>query len=187
MDTFKRSGAAVKNLRINRRSHPDLVSFQNRFFKRVMQENTEGQFFRSVYGEDVESIPYEIDTNSSRVRIIGSETSDDSKGVAKTIRALLEEEIVFRNKSGGCLKRQITPGDIAILLRTFSRVTSYEAALEEMNIPFYTVGSRNFYERPEVTGPLSWLDLLVDPLNDNNLASFLLSPAFGATLDEMLL
>ncbi len=186
MDTFKRSGAAVKNLRINRRSHPDLVSFQNRFFKRVMQENTEGQFFRSVYGEDVESIPYEIDTNSSRVRIIGSETSDDSKGVAKTIRALLEEEIVFRNKSGGCLKRQVTPGDIAILLRTFSRVTSYEAALEEMNIPFYTVGSRNFYERPEVTGPLSWLDLLVDPLNDNNLASFLLSPAFGATLDEML-
>ncbi|WP_367362255.1 hypothetical protein [Mesotoga sp.] len=55
-----------------------------------------------------------------------------------------------------------------------------------MNIPFYTIGSRNFYERPEVTGPLSWLDLLVDPLNDNNLASFLLSPAFGATLDEML-
>ncbi|CCU83939.1 UvrD/REP helicase [Mesotoga infera] len=186
MKSFQNNGGELRNLRINRRSHPDLVTFQNKLFGKIMKRDFENEFFRSIYDEDIESLPYQRDIESSRVRIIRTESSDDSREVARSVRALIEEELVFKTKTGEYEKRRIVPGDIAILLRTFSKISSYENALEKLNIPFYTVGSRNFYERPEVSGLLSWLDLLVDPLDNNNLVSFLLSPAFGASLDEVL-
>ena len=186
MDEFKSGGLEPLHLAVNRRSHPTLVEFQNHIFQKIMPPDYSGDYFRSVYEKEVEALPYESDEPLERIRLIRSETSDDSRTVAAAIRALLEEEIHFRRKDGSCLKRKIKPGDIAILLRTFSRISNYERALEELNIPYYTIGSKNFYDRPEVAGPLAWLDLLVDPLDDWNFVTFLLSPSFACSLDDIL-
>lgn len=186
MEDFKAKGLDTEHLKLNRRSHPDLVEFQNRLFSMVMPKDRSGEYFRSSYENCVESMSYEGDGQSERIRLIRSETADDSLSIARAIRALLEEELHFRKRDGSYTKNKIKPGDIAILLRTFSKINNYEQALEELNIPYYTVGSKNFYERPEVAGPLAWLDMLVDPLDDWNFSTFLLSPCFGASLDEIL-
>jgi len=186
MEEFELRGLETSYLSTNRRSHPKLVEFQNLLFSKIMPATSSGEYFRSVYDREVEAIPYGLDEDIERVRFLSSETADDSREVAKAIRALLEEEIYFRDRTEKCVKRKIKPGDITILLRTFSKIVNYEKALEELNIPYYTVGSKNFYERPEVSGPLAWLDFLIDPLDDWNFTTFLLSPSFGASLDELL-
>ncbi|OAA21801.1 exodeoxyribonuclease V subunit beta, partial [Kosmotoga sp. DU53] len=182
---FEIKNAHLETLSVNRRSHPDLVEFQNRLFSKIMLQDRSGKYYKSFYDTEVSAIPYEQDSNDSRVRVLVSENSDDSQVVAQYIKNLLSEEITFRNKDGSYSTRKIKPGDIAILLRKFVNVSRYEDALEENGIPYYTVGSKAFYDRPEIAGPLAWLDVIVDPLDDAAFARFLLSPAFGATLEDL--
>lgn len=182
---FEIKNAHLETLSVNRRSHPDLVEFQNRLFSKIMLQDRSGKYYKSIYDTEVSAIPYEQDSNDSRVRVLVSENSDDSQVVAQYIKNLLSEEITFRNKDGSYSTRKIKPGDIAILLRKFVNVSRYEDALEENGIPYYTVGSKAFYDRPEIAGPLAWLDVIVDPLDDAAFARFLLSPAFGATLEDL--
>ena len=70
-------------------------------------------------------------------------------------------------------------------MRKFTNVGSYESSLEEQKIPFYTIGNKNFYDRPEIAGPLAWLDIIVDPLDDISFVTFLTSPCFNATIEEI--
>ncbi|OAA30406.1 exodeoxyribonuclease V [Kosmotoga arenicorallina S304] len=183
---FELNGKPVEELDTNRRSHPDIVEFQNRLFSKIMINDFSGKYYKAYYEKEIKALPYDSSESESRVRVLLSDQADDSKEVANYISRLLQEELTFRDKSGKTEKRRIQPGDIAILLRSFTKITKYEEALENLGIPYYTVGSREFYNRPEVAGPLAWLDMVVDPLDDNAFTRFLLSPAFGGTLDEIL-
>ena len=113
--------------------------------------------------------------------------SDDSHQISDYLKNLLEETIMFRYKDGRCEARKIKPGDIAILLRKFTKVENYEAVLEDAGIPFYTVGSRNFFQRPEISGLIAWLKFIADPNDDLSFTEFFLSPAFGGSIEEALL
>ncbi|AKI97609.1 UvrD-helicase domain-containing protein [Kosmotoga pacifica] len=183
---FLSTGKLVEELDTNRRSHPDIVEFQNRLFQRIMTNDFSGKYYKAYYEKPIKALPYDSESKESRVRILYSEKADDSKEIAMYISKLLHEELTFRKKDGSIERRKVEPRDIAILLRQFTKVTHYEEALEELGIPYYTVGSKEFYNRPEVAGPLAWLDIVVDPLDDKAFTRFLLSPAFGANLDEIL-
>ncbi|MFW6172817.1 MAG: UvrD-helicase domain-containing protein, partial [Elusimicrobiota bacterium] len=185
-DYFLQEDSNLERLTTNRRSHPDIVEFQNRFFNKIMNPRHAEKLFYSQYESKIDPLPYESDDNSSRIRLLFSETTaKEPSRIAKCIVNLLNEKITFRNKEGHYEKRLVKPGDIAILFRKSGKVKSYEEQLEKNSIPYYTIGGKNFYERPEVAALLAWLDIIVDPLDDNSFAKFLLSPAFGVSLDEI--
>jgi len=182
---FLVSGKSVEELDTNRRSHPNIVEFQNRLFSKIMVNDFSGKYYKAHYEKEIKALSYGSNSPESRVRVLFSDQADDSKEVANYISKLLQETLTFRSKNGEIEKRKVQPGDIAILLRRFTKITKYEDALENLGIPYYTVGSREFYNRPEVAGPLAWLDMIVDPLDDEAFTRFLFSPAFGGTLDEV--
>lgn len=186
-ENFSQQGSNLTQLITNRRSHPDIVEFQNRLFGKIMNPQHAEKLFYSTYKSEIKPLPYESDDNASRLRVMFSEkASKEPIRIAKCIAGLLSEKITFRDKTGHYEKRVIRPGDIAILFRKSGKVKLYEEQLEKYSIPYYTVSGKNFYDRPEVAALLAWLDIIVDPLDDNSFAKFLLSPAVGLSLDELV-
>jgi ATP-dependent helicase/nuclease subunit A len=82
--------------------------------------------------------------------------------------------------------RPVRYKDIAVLLRTTSRLENFEAALERRNVPYYVVDGRGFYGRPEVAWIINMLRAVDDPFDDAALAAVLRHPVFGLS-DESLL
>ena len=178
---FKSKGKETETLDKSYRSHPDLVKFHNVFFGKVMGRDR-GPGYASTYGKDITAVK-DYGTGRERVRILES-TNKEHNTIADYIGALLEEELEFSVGEKLLEKRSVRPGDIALLLRKFSNVRKYEQALEDAGIPYYTVGSRKFFESPEIAGLLSLAAFIGDPDDDLAFLTFFLSPAWGGTLDE---
>ncbi|RLL82611.1 hypothetical protein Y696_00505 [Mesotoga sp. H07pep.5.4] len=179
---FEESDDATDTLGKSYRSHPEIVKFHNIFFKKVMSNPTL-EAFASRYGENVEALEPHGDRREKRVRILESKGKDHAGPVAAHIRSLLDEELDFR-EGKSVVTRKIRPGDIAILLRKFKNVEKYQEALEANRIPYYTVGSRKFFQRPEIAGLIAFVSFLGNPADDRAFLSFFLSPAWGGTLQD---
>jgi len=180
---FRSKGKTTETLDRSYRSHPDLVKFHNVFFGKVMGRDR-GPGYASTYGKDITAVK-DYGTGRERVRILESENKEYSATVADYIGVLLEEKLEF-SVGKREEKRNVRPGDIALLLRKFSNVRKYEQALEDAGIPYYTVGSRKFFESPEIAGLLSLAGFIGDRDDDLAFLTFFLSPAWGGTLDEAL-
>jgi ATP-dependent exoDNAse (exonuclease V) beta subunit len=76
--------------------------------------------------------------------------------------------------------------DIAILSRTILSLAPIQQALDERGIPSVVSGGRSFFETREVRDLLSWLGVLADPLDDQNLLVVLRSPLVGVSDDTLL-
>lgn len=77
-------------------------------------------------------------------------------------------------------------GEMAILLRTRSDAEKYRAALERAGIPGYLGIGREYYKKLELGEALSFLRLLVNPLDDVALLGILRSPMVGVDIDTLL-
>jgi ATP-dependent helicase/nuclease subunit A len=73
----------------------------------------------------------------------------------------------------------VTPGDIAVLLRSRTGLDAYERALHRANVPFTVVEGEGFFETPEIRAMLTLLDVVIDPTDDRALHGLLRSPVFG--------
>ena len=82
---------------------------------------------------------------------------------------------------------RIKPSDIAILLRTNSKVQSFAKALEKRGIPFAKKGSDGFFSSPEVMLALSLLNTVDNPHRDIWLMGVLCSPIYDFSSDELTL
>ena len=69
--------------------------------------------------------------------------------------------------------------DIAILLRAFTGVWTYESALRRAGIPFLTVQGKGFYQREEITDLIKLLRFLDNTTDELALAAILRSPLGG--------
>lgn len=79
------------------------------------------------------------------------------------------------------------PEDIVILLRSpNSKAEVYAEALKKLNIPYYDVSRKSFFENAEILLMLSLLNCIDNPSGDIYLAGTLRSPIFGFTLDELV-
>lgn len=81
--------------------------------------------------------------------------------------------------------RDAKPQDITIMLRTRSRLKTYERSLDEYDIPYTVVSGTGFYNAPEITAVLNLLRVLEDPHDELALYGVLRSPLFGLT-DQVL-
>jgi DNA helicase II / ATP-dependent DNA helicase PcrA len=70
----------------------------------------------------------------------------------------------------GLIRKGRTAGDVAVIYRTNARSRPFEMALRRAGFPYQIVGARRFYERREVKDLLSYLKLVVNPVDE---ASFL--------------
>ncbi len=83
-----------------------------------------------------------------------------------------------------------TPGvhfkDIAILLRTRTRLKEFENALRRHGIPFIVAGGIGFFQQQEIYDFANLLRVLVDHRQDIALAGVLRSPLFNFSDDQLL-
>ena len=105
---------------------------------------------------------------------------DEAAYVADRIAQMLGRE---RREDG----TPLTPGDIAILLRSPGRdAAAYADALEARGIRVHNRASNTLYEQPEILLILSILHAIDNPTRDIHLAAAMKSPVFGFTLDDLV-
>lgn len=76
--------------------------------------------------------------------------------------------------------------DMAILLRTRTRLKEFEDALRRQQIPFVVAGGIGFYQQQEIYDLANLLRVLADQRQDIALAGVLRSPLFSFSDDQLL-
>lgn len=79
----------------------------------------------------------------------------------------------------------VKPEDVAILLRSRTKLKEYERALETADIPFTVASGLGFFDSPEITALVNLLRALADPGDERALYGALRSPLFGCTDDTL--
>src|SRR5205814_9123308 len=105
----------------------------------------------------------------------------DAAQVAARINAL-----VNAGDNGGQDARAPAYKDIAILLRAFTGVWTYESALRRAGIPYLTVQGKGFYQREEITDLIQMLRFLDNTTDELALAAVLRSPLCGISDNALL-
>lgn len=82
-------------------------------------------------------------------------------------------------------ERQIKYGDIAILLRSRSRLEILEKALNKKNVPYSVSSGIGFYSAQEIFDLTNYLTFLLDNNADISLLTVIRSPFFGISEDEL--
>ena len=81
----------------------------------------------------------------------------------------------------------VEPADVAILLRSRTKLKQYERALEAADIPFTVASGLGFFDSPEITALVNLLRALADPDDERALYGTLRSPLFGLPDDTLAL
>ena len=100
--------------------------------------------------------------------------------IAGRIRHLIGTKATIWEPGGGGEKpREIRYGDIAILIRSRTRLPEIETALLKGNIPYKITGGVGFYQRQEIYDIGNYLQFLANPQDDVALVGVLRAPFFG--------
>ncbi len=98
--------------------------------------------------------------------------------VAARLRTLLDEGFSVSDGKGGV--RPVTPGDMAVLLRSpASKEAVYQEALERVGIPCHVEREQAFFTLPEVRAVLGLLAAADNPRQDVALLAALRCPAYA--------
>jgi ATP-dependent helicase/nuclease subunit A len=108
----------------------------------------------------------------------------ESMEIAKRIKEIVEKgEIKITNKKEQ--ERNISYRDIAILFRSTTDIKLYEHSLSHVDIPYYVVSGRGFFNTIEITDLINLLKAIESPLDEINLAAVLKSPFVGIDDDAL--
>ena len=168
----------------------NLVSFVNLIFDEIMAGRNE---FEVKY----EPLVQGRTTNQSGdvELLIGSKEQAEEKSespveeneliVARIRRLVGTAETVWTDEGDGEKPRPIRYSDIAILIRSRTRLPEIESALLEAEIPYKITGGIGFYQRQEIYDISNYLQFLSDFENDVALAGILRAPFFGVSDVEL--
>jgi len=108
----------------------------------------------------------------------------ESMEIAKRIKEIVDKgEIKITNRRER--ERNISYRDFAILFRSTTDIKLYEHSLSHLDIPYYVVSGRGFYNTTEVTDLINLLKVIESPLDEINLAAVLRSPFVGIDDDVL--
>jgi len=195
-DTIRDGGRAI-HLSESFRSHPRLVALANHLFE-------------PIFGCDVSAledfeVPYQAMepvrddppwTTAAEIHLIPPEDEHGKRiKVADARRweaSVIAQRITDLVKGGFQVYEKVAKewrpcnyGDFTILLRAFTSVETYEAALKEWHIPYMTYAGKGYFGRQEVKDVINLLKVVSNPYDDLSLAGVLRSPLFCVT-DETL-
>jgi ATP-dependent helicase/nuclease subunit A len=200
------------NLNENFRSRPQVLDFINHIFDRLWPGNSTNQQEDHV---DSISPPLEggdegevsnSSTNTTHQLKAGAEFSDkpfpsvevivaegkdktearkwESMEIAKRIKEIVDKgEIRITNKREQ--ERNISYRDFAILFRSTTDIKLYEHSLSHLDVPYYVVSGRGFFNTTEITDLINLLKVIESPLDEINLAAVLKSPFVGIDDDAL--
>jgi ATP-dependent helicase/nuclease subunit A len=104
----------------------------------------------------------------------------EAQTIADLIQEMLNVPIQVHDKPSGDL-RDIRPGDIAILSRTWAPLELYGNAIVARNIPVLQAGGGNLLDTREAKDAWVMLQFLADPTDSLSLAAVLRSPFFAVS------
>ncbi len=168
----------------------NLVGFVNLVFEPLMKRRNEFEVtYQPLVQGRTTNYPGDVEL------LIGSEgqadaelqyPADEYKLIAARIRHLVETgETIWIDEGGGETPRPIRYGDIAILIRTRTRLPEIESALLNAKLPYKITGGIGFYQHQEIYDIGNYLQFLADPTNDVALAGILRAPFFGVSDVEL--
>ncbi len=198
-DQLTLSGARdLVSLSVSFRSHPDVVSFVNCAFHKLMADATEHTGYRARYAPLAASRPThraadKDGTELSQIQVtLFSATDHDEKPskrkseqieartVADWIYNLVDRKAPLVTRSG---ERTIAFGDFAILVPRNSDFERFEVSLSELGIPYVTLAGSGFLDRQEIYDIENLCSFLGCPQDSHSLLGVLRSPIFAVTDD----
>lgn len=155
----------------NFRSRPGLINLVNQFFAPLMVAEEPGDIpyhplkpVRSGPQCSAEFIP------------LAKEGPSQGEVIARRLRELVEaQELMI----GDDQPRAVSWGDIAILIRSRTRLADLERHLRLAGIPYAVVGGIGFFRRPEILDMVNLLRVMAYGLDKIALTAVLRSPLFG--------
>jgi ATP-dependent helicase/nuclease subunit A len=114
-----------------------------------------------------------------------SPTEQQALFVASRISEMVNGGETVRDVKLNEESREIKYGDIAILLRSRSRLEAIEAALNEKGVPYSVTSGIGFYSAQEIFDLTNYLTFLLDNNADISLLTVIRSPFFGISEDEL--
>ncbi len=191
----RRPAPAERPLRQNRRSLRPIVEFVNLVAERAMRpDNGPMPPYRVAWSEHHRLVHHRDEPRERpAVELILAPTvkgaavrrESEAGAIASRAVAMVEDRELVADQR---LKtaRPARFGDIALLLRSFESVATYERAFRAAGVPYYTVKGRGFYGSPEVLDLAALLAAVANPEDSIALTAALRSPLFGVS-DQGLL
>lgn len=163
----------------NFRTQEPIISFINRLFDLVIPDYEAMQATRPATLSEpmVEVLHITEETGSLAQKL------REASIVANRIREMVGREARVPDKDGTLCNVQYR--DITVLFSAMTHVHVYEHALQAQGIPYYIVGSRNFFRRQEIFDLVSAMQALVEEHDAIAKIGALRSPLFGVS-DEAL-
>jgi len=185
-------------LKKNFRSNKEIIDFINYLFSDIFPRDDEEANDYDVKYQDLtfgRNNKYEAkvdrDPDSHIELLLTQYFNDDEYSsaeyeaelIANKIEWLVEEsdKQIFKGDS----LNSVDYGDIAILMRSRTRLKDYEEALEKSNIPYRTVQGKGFYQRQEIYDIYLVLKALIYPENEINTFGLFRSPLFALSDDQL--
>ena len=180
------SGSLI-SLNKNFRSRPQILDFVNHIFNKLWQENSASHDSTQQLKPGAEFSNKQFPS----IEVIVAEGKDktearkwESMEIAKRIKEIVDKgEIKITNRRER--ERNISYRDFAILFRSTTDIKLYEHSLSYLDIPYYVVSGRGFYNTTEITDLINLLKVIESPLDEINLTAVLKSPFVGIDDDAL--
>jgi len=191
-----RKTGGIVNLDITFRARPQLVSFVNDFFDQVMRREGTGALYEAEYVpltpsrctvSDRPEVEFLLVNAVDRKDTLDECRHQEAELIARRIQRMVQREqcLVSHGANGSETARPTRYGDIAVLFRAMTNISTYEKALREHEIPYYLTSGGGFYGRQEIKDIMCFLKALENADDEIALAGVLRSPMFGLS-DETL-
>ncbi len=164
----------------------NLVGFVNLVFESLMKGRNEFEVeYEPLIQGRITDQPGDVELLIGSKGELESPVDENDLIVARICHLVGTDETVWKDEDNGEKPRQIRYGDIAILIRSRTRLPEIESALLEAEIPYKITGGIGFYQRQEIYDIGNYLQFLIEPDNDVALAGVLRSPFFGVSDVEL--
>lgn len=174
------------NLNRNFRSAEEVVTVINHIFAQMMSEQV-GEISYDSRQALVQGASYYEHRRTAEVMLLpqtGEEERTEPAVIAERIAWHLAHGTPVRGADGE--PRPCEPRDFLILMRYKTRMPVYAAALEAAGIPVTGAEREDYLQSPEILLLIDLLRAIDNPIPEVPVASAMLSPMFGFTVDELL-
>ncbi|MDO4731729.1 MAG: helicase-exonuclease AddAB subunit AddA, partial [Clostridia bacterium] len=176
-------------LKKNFRSRKEILDAVNFVFKLVMSKEAgeidynEEELLNPGLDSGVENIPVDVHF----IDFLNSPELDKDKTEAQYIAKLVINMVEngFNIDENGN-KRKVEYGDFCILLRSAKKYFEiFENEFEKLGVPICTKKESNFFDTPEISGIISLLEVIDNPINDIELLSVMYGLIYSFTSDDI--
>ncbi len=174
------------HLNKNFRSAEEVVTVINHVFSQLMSEQV-GEITYDAQQALVQGASYFEHRRTAEIMLLpqsGEETHTGPAAAAERIAWHLTHQTPVQGADGE--PRPCEPRDFLLLMRSKTKMPLYVAALEAAGIPVSGVKREDYLQSPEILLLIDLLRAIDNPLPEVPVASAMLSPLFGFTVDDLL-